>query len=163
MYTLVITIDHHYQKYNYKYHCVKQTEKEAFESYFQKQVKASFTNNTMAFQNKANTFLVALSTKSSPFKPLFLTLKKQSNSLQMNLSFKLANNGKLTSDECKKHLENNLYLCYSAGDHKLDFCSKKQITVTSKGHSASITTDPLVAASEKSSEKQRATLELCTD
>ena len=65
----------------------------------------------------------------------------------MDLSSKLASNSKLTSDECKKYLKNNLCLYYSAGDHKLDFYSKKQITVTPKSHGASAT------ASEKSSEK----------
>ena len=71
----------------------------------------------------------------------------------MNLSFKLANNGKLTSDEHKKQLENNLYFYYGAKDHKLDFCSKKQSTVTSKSYSASVTADPLIAASKKLLEK----------
>ena len=71
----------------------------------------------------------------------------------MNLFSKLASNSKLTSDEYKKHLKNNLYLYYEVGDHKLDFCSKKQTTVTSKGHSASTTANPLAAASEKFLEK----------
>jgi len=44
----------------------------------------------------------------------------------VDLSSKLASNGKLTSDECKKYLENNLCLYYGAGDHKLDSCPKKQ-------------------------------------
>jgi len=65
----------------------------------------------------------------------------------MDLSSKLASNGKLTSDKRKKHLENNLYLYCSAGDHKLDFCSKKQTTVSPKGRGASAT------ALEKPSEK----------
>ena len=65
----------------------------------------------------------------------------------MDLSSKLASNSKLTSDEHKKHLENNLYLYYGAGDHKLYSCPKKQTMVTSKGHSASAT------ASENSLEK----------
>ena len=71
----------------------------------------------------------------------------------MNLSSKLASNSKKTSDEYKKHLKNNLYLYYSVGDYKLDFCSKKQTTVTSKGHSASATADPLAATSKKLLEK----------
>ena len=71
----------------------------------------------------------------------------------MDLSFKLASNGKLISDECKKHLENNLYLYCGTGDHKLDSCPKKQTTVTSKDYSASATTDILVAASKKPLEK----------
>jgi len=71
----------------------------------------------------------------------------------MDLSSKLASNSKLTSDECKKHLKNNLCLYCSAGDHKLDFCPKKQTTVTPKGHGASATADILVAASKKPLEK----------
>ena len=71
----------------------------------------------------------------------------------MDLSFKLASNGKLTSDEYKKYLKNNLYLYYSARDHKLDSCSKKQTIVSSKGHSASATTNTLAATSEKPLEK----------
>jgi len=50
----------------------------------------------------------------------------------MNFSSKLASNSKLTSDEYKKHLENNLCLYCGTGDHKLDSYSKKQITVTFK-------------------------------
>jgi len=65
----------------------------------------------------------------------------------VDLSFKLANNGKLTSDEHKKCLENNLYLYCSAGDHKINSCPRKQTTITSKGCSTS------VAASKKPSEK----------
>jgi len=62
-------------------------------------------------------------------------------------------NGKLTSNECKKCLKNNLYLYYGAGDHKLDFCPKKQTMVSPKGCSASATADSLAAASKKPSEK----------
>ena len=43
----------------------------------------------------------------------------------MDLSFKLASTSKLTSDEHKKHLENNLYLYCSAESHKLDSYLKK--------------------------------------
>jgi len=71
----------------------------------------------------------------------------------VDLSFKLANNGKLTSNECKKHLENNLYLYCGAGDHKLDSCPKKQTTVSPKSHSALATANTPAAASEKLSEK----------
>ena len=70
-----------------------------------------------------------------------------------DLSSKLASNGKLTSDKCKKCLKNNLCLYCGAGDHKLDSCPKKQTTVSPKGHNASATADTLAAASEKTSEK----------
>ena len=71
----------------------------------------------------------------------------------MDLSSKLASNSKLISDECKKHLENNLCLYYGAKDHKLNSCPKKQTMVTPKGCGASATTDPLVAAFKKFLEK----------
>ncbi len=64
----------------------------------------------MASQNKANPSLAASSAKNPSSKPsLSPTPKKQPNTPQVDLSSKLASNGKLTSDECKKCLENNLY------------------------------------------------------
>ena len=96
---------------------------------------------------------MASSAKLSLSKSLSPTSKKQSNSLWVDLSFKLVSNGKLTSDEYKKHLKNNLYLYCNAGDHKLDSDPKKQTTVTPKGHSASTIADPLAAASKKPLEK----------
>ena len=71
----------------------------------------------------------------------------------MDLSSKLASNGKLTSNEHKKHLKNKLCLYCSVGDHKLDSCPKKQTMVSPKGHSASATADTLAATAEKLSEK----------
>ena len=71
----------------------------------------------------------------------------------MDLSSKLASNGKLTSDECKKYLKYNLCLYCGARDHKLDFCPKKQTIVSSKGHSALVTADILATTSKKPSEK----------
>ena len=55
--------------------------------------------------------------------------------LQVNLLSKLANNGKLTSNEYKKRVDNNLCIYYKTEDYKLDFCSKKQILITSKSYS----------------------------
>ena len=105
----------------------------------------------MIFQNKTNLSLVVWSTKTSFSKPsLSFTLKKQPNSPWVNLSFKLASNGKLTSDKCKKYLENNLCLYCSTEDYKLDSCSKKQTTVTSKNCGASATANLPAAASKKS-------------
>ena len=75
----------------------------------------------------------------------------------MDLSSKLASNGKLTSNECKKYLKNNLYLYCGTGDYKLDFCPKKQTMVSPKGHGASAITDTLAAAFKKPLEKERAT------
>jgi len=108
----------------------------------------------MAPQNKANPSTVVLSAKDSSSKSsLFPAPKKQPNTPWVDLSSKLANNGKLTSDKHKKHLENNLYLYCGTGDYKLDSCPKKQTTVFSKGHSTLVTTDPLAAISEKPLEK----------
>jgi len=71
----------------------------------------------------------------------------------VDLFSKLASNGKLTSDEYKKQLENNLYLYYSTGEYKLDFYSKKQTMVTPKSCSVLVTANTLAAASEKLLEK----------
>jgi len=84
----------------------------------------------MAFQGKANISFVALFAKSFSSNMLSSTHKKQSNSqqsnsLQVDFFSKLANNGKVTSNECKKHFENNLCLYCRAEDHKLDSCPKK--------------------------------------
>ena len=148
MYALVMTINHCYWEQDCKCHYTRQAEKEALESHSWKQGKASTSGSAMASQNKANPSLVVSSTKSSFFKLLSSsTPKKQPNTLRVDLSSKLASNGKLTSDKHKKHLKNNLCLYCSAGDYKLDFCSKKQTMVSHKGHSTSAT------ASEKPSEK----------
>ena len=108
----------------------------------------------MASQSKANPFPAASSTKNLSSKPSPSSApKKQPNTPWVDLSSKLASNGKLTSDEHKKHLENNLCLYCGAGDHKLDSCPKKQTTVSPKGHGASAATDTPAAVSEKPSEK----------
>ena len=108
----------------------------------------------MTLQNKANPSLAVSSAKNSFSKSLSSpTLKKQPNTSWVDLSFKLASNGKLTSDEHKKYLENNLCLYCSAGDNKLDSCSKKQTMVSLKGHGTSATADTLAAASKKPLEK----------
>ena len=65
----------------------------------------------------------------------------------------LASNGKLTSNEYKKCLETSLCFYCGAGDHKLDFCPKKQTIVSPKGHGASATANTPTAASEKPLEK----------
>ena len=108
----------------------------------------------MDSQNKANTPLAAPFTKNSSSKPSLSPVpKKQPNTPWVDLSSKLASNGKLTSDERKKCLENNLCLYCGAGDHKLDSCPKKQTTVSPKGRGALATADTPAATSEKPSEK----------
>ena len=149
-----MTINHRYWERDRKCHYARQVEKEALESHSQKQGKASTSGFVMASQSKANISPAASSaknllSKSSPSP----APKKQPNTPWVDLSSKLASNGKLTSDECKKRLENNLCLYCSIGDHKLDSCPKKQTTVSPKGYGASATADTLAAASEKPSEK----------
>ena len=88
--------------------------------------KTSTFGHAMASQNQMNLSLAASFIKTFFFKPsLFFASKKQSNSLWVDLSSKLANNSKLTIDKHKKHLKNNLYLYCSVRDHKLDSCPKK--------------------------------------
>ena len=108
----------------------------------------------MASQSKANPSSVASSAKNLPSKSSPSSApKKQPNTPWVDLSSKLASNGKLISDERKKRLENNLCLYCGAEDHKLDSCLKKQTTVSPKGRSASATADTPAAASEKPLEK----------
>ena len=154
MYALVMTIDYYYWERDHKHHCARQAEKEALESHSQKQEKASTSGSVTASQNKANSSLVASSTK-NPSSKLSLSpaSKKQPNTPQVDLSSKLASNSKLTSDEHKKHLENNLCLYCGTGDHKLDSCPKRQTTVSSKDYGTSATADTPAAVSEKPSEK----------
>ena len=127
---LAMTINHCYWKWDCKCHHTRQVEKEALKSHSWKQEKASTSGPAIASQNKTNSSPAASSAKSSFSKTsLSPAPKKQPNSLWVDLSSKLASNSKLTSDKCKKCLENNLCLYCSAGDHKLDSCPKKQITV----------------------------------
>jgi len=154
MYTLVMTIDHCYWERDCERHRTRQAEKEALESHSWKQRKASTSGSVMASQSKANLSPAVSSTKNLPSKlSPSPAPKKQPNTLWVDLSSKLASNGKLISNERKKCLENNLCLYCNAGDHKLDSCPKKQTMVSSKGCSASVTADTLAAASEKPSEK----------
>ena len=154
MYALVMTINHCYWEQDCKCHYTRQAEKEALESHSWKQGKASTSGSAMASQNKANSAPVALSIKNPSFKSsLSSTPKKQPNTSWVDLSSKLASNGKLTSDKHKKYLENNLCLYCGARDHKLDSCPKKQTMVSPKGHGASATADTLAAASKKPLEK----------
>jgi len=147
MYALVITINYCYWEHDCKYHCARQVEKEALKSHSQKQEKPFTSGPTMASQNKANPSLVVLSAKTSSKSSPSPASKIQFNTPWVNLSSKLASNDKLTSDECKKRLENNLCLYCSVEDYKLNSCSKKQTMVFPKGCGA------LAAASEKPLEK----------
>jgi len=154
MYALAMTIDHCYWERDCEHYRARQAKKEALESYSRKQGKASTSGSVTASQSKANPSLAASSAKNPSSKPSPSSApKKQPNTPRVDLSSKLVSNGKLTSDKCKKHLENNLCLYCGAGDHKLDSCPKKQSTVSPKGHSASTTADTPAAASEKPLEK----------
>jgi len=154
MYALAMTIDHCYWEQDCEHYHARQAEKEALESHFWKQGKASTSGSVMTSQSKANLSPVASSTKNPSSKPSpSPTSKKQPNTPWVDLSSKLASNGKLTSNECKKRLENNLCLYCGIGDHKLDSCPKKQTMVSPKGHGASATADTLAAVSKKPSEK----------
>ena len=109
MYALAMTIDHRYWERDRKCHCARQAEKEALESHSWKQGKASTSGSVTTSQNKANSSLAVLSTKNPSSKPSPSPApKKQPNTPQVDLSSKLASNGKLTSDKHKKRLENNL-------------------------------------------------------
>ena len=79
-----------------------------------------------ASQSKANLSSVAPVVKNPSSKSFpSPTPKKQLNTPWVDLSSKLASNGKLTSNKRKKCLENNLCLYCSAGDYKLNSYPKK--------------------------------------
>ena len=100
MYALVMTIDHRYWERDHEHHRARQAEKKVLESHSQKQGKASTSGSVIASQSKANLSLVASSAK-NPSSKLSLSPapKKQPNTLWVNLSSKLASNGKLTSNQ----------------------------------------------------------------
>jgi len=109
MYTLAMTINHRYWERDHECHHARQAEKEALESHSRKQGKASTSSSGMASQSKANPSLAASSAKNPSSKPPPSPApKKQPNTPRVDLSSKLASNGKLTSDERKKHLENSI-------------------------------------------------------
>ena len=58
-----MTINHRYWERDRERHCARQVEKEALESHFQKQGKASISGSVMASQNKANLSPAASSAK----------------------------------------------------------------------------------------------------
>jgi len=151
MYALAMTIDHRYWERDCERHRARQVEKEALKSHSRKQGKASTPGSGTASQSKTNPSQTTSNPSSKPSPSP--APKKQPNTLWVDLSSKLASNGKLTSDKRKKRLENNLCLYCSAGDHKLDSCPKKQTTVSPKGRGASATANTPAAASEKPSEK----------
>ena len=85
-----MTIDHCYWERDCEHHHTRQVEKEALESHFWKQEKASTSSSAMASQNKANSAPVASSTKNSSFKPSPSPApKKQPNTPWVDLSSKL--------------------------------------------------------------------------
>ena len=147
-----MTIDHRYWEQDREHHHARQVEKEVLESHSWKQGKASISGSVTASQNKANPSPAASSAKNTSSKPSPSPAPKP-NAPRVDLSSKLASNGKLTSDERKKHLENNLCLYCGAGDYKLHSCPKKQTMVSPKGRGASATADTPAAASKKPSEK----------
>lgn len=154
MYTLVMTINHHYCECDHKYNYVQIVEQETLESHSKKQDKASSTTNLIAFQNCFQYISAVLFAKlllSQFLNSLFPALKKQSSFLQEDILSKLANNSKLISDKYKKRVDNNLCFYYKIRDYKLD--SKKQFSVTSKSHSTQAATTSATATVEKSSEK----------
>ena len=66
----------------------------------------------------------------------------------------MAKNNKLTSNECKKYLKNNLYLYYRARNYKLNFYLKKQTIVTLKSYSILVATNFSTATSKKPSKNR---------
>ena len=72
-----MTINHRYWERDCECHCTRQAEKEALESHFWKQGKASTSSSVMVSKSKANLSLVASSTKNPSSKPFLSTTPKK--------------------------------------------------------------------------------------
>ena len=90
MYTLAMTINHHYWERDHKHHHARQVEKEALESHSQKQGKAYISSSATASQNKVNPSPAASSAKNSSSKSSPSPApKKQPNTLWVDFSSNL--------------------------------------------------------------------------
>jgi len=134
MYQLAITFDNRYWKWNCKWDHFRNTEKEAADSYHQKQEKiaqysassSSTPSHPQSTTNLPQTILSRNSLK-SPRSSSSIIKSRSLSTLCVDLSDKLGRDGKLNSNEHKHHINNNLCLYYGSKDHKVDGCPRKQL------------------------------------
>jgi len=68
-----------------------------------------------------------------------ITSNQSSSGSRLDLTNKLGKDGKLTADECKMHLDNNLCMFCGGTSHFTDNCPKK--TKKAKAHAVAITAE----------------------
>ena len=90
-------------------------------------------NSSNSGQEKSKTRNPSSSTNSGSSKT---TSNQPSSSSRLDLTNKLGKDGKLTADECKWHLENNLCMFCGGTGHFTDNCPKK--TKKAKAHAAAV-------------------------
>ena len=135
MYQLAITFNNRYWEWNCKRDCFHNMEKEAADSYYQKQEKiaqysASLQSSALSCpQSTTNPPQTAPSQNSlKPPRSSSSIIKSQSPSTPcVDLSDKLGRDGKLNGNEHKHCIDNNLCLYYGSKDHKIDGCPRKQL------------------------------------
>ena len=135
MYQLAITFDNRYWEQNRKRDRLQNTEKDAADSHNQKQGKmtqysASSQNSVPSCPQLSTAPPQTAPSRSSlkPSRALSSIAKLPSPStLHIDLSDKLGRDGKLNSNERKRHIDNNLCLYYRSKDHKVDGCPRKQL------------------------------------
>ena len=134
MYQLAITFDNRYWEQNYKRDRLCNTEKEAADSHHRKQGKmtqylASSQSSTPPRSQLSTTPPQTAPSRSlKPPRTLPSIAKSPSPSTpHVDLSDKLGRDGKLNSNERKRHIDNNLCLYCGSKDHKVDRCPRKQL------------------------------------
>jgi len=134
MYQLAITFDNHYWEQNHERDCLCNMEKEAADSHHRKQGKmtqysASSQSSTLPRSQSSTTPPQIVLSRSSLKPPRIspsITKSPSPSTPHVDLSDKLGRDGKLNSNERKRHINNNLCLYCRSKDHKVDRCPRKQ-------------------------------------
>ena len=135
MYQLAITFDSCYWERNRERDRFCNTEKEAADSYHRKQSRmaqysASSQSSALSCLQSSTTLPQTTPSQSSlkPSRQPSSIVKSPSLSTpRIDLSDKLGRDGKLNSNEHKRHINNNLCLYCRSKNHKVDGCPRKQL------------------------------------
>jgi len=134
MYQLAITFDNCYWEQNRERDRFCNTEKEAADSHHRKQDRmtqysASSQSSALSRPQSSTTPPQTAPSRSSQKpsrRPSSIVKSPSLSTPRVDLSDKLGRDGKLNSNECKRHINNNLCLYCGLKDHKIDGCPRKQ-------------------------------------
>ena len=136
MYQLAITFDNRYWERNREWDHLCNTKKKAADSHHRKQGRmtqysVSSQGSTLPCSQTPITLPQTAPSWSSlkpprTSSPSIAKLPSPSTP-HVDLSDKLGRDRKLNSNECKRHIDNNLCLYYGLKDHKVDRCPRKQL------------------------------------